>query len=306
MSSLIADGNLLLAAVIALAAGVVSFASPCVLPLVPGFLGYVAGLPAGGRAGGGARTGSPRGIRRPGGTSVGGMSDGGTPATPSPAAAASTVSAATTVTAATAASPETREGPPRGRVVLGTALFVLGFSVVFLAGSLAASAVGVALADHRRLLSQVGGVIVIAMALVFLGVGGQSSWSPRWRPAAGLAGAPLLGMVFAIGWAPCMGPTLAVIYALATNLGGDSSAIARGLTLGAAYCVGLGLPFLAVAAGLSRATAASAWLRAHQRAIKRAGGAMLLVVGLLLVTGWWDVLVVRLQSGLVGGFVPVL
>lgn len=297
MSSLIADGNLLLAAVIALAAGVVSFASPCVLPLVPGFLGYVAGLPAGGRAGGGDRKGSPRGIRRPGGTSVRGTSVGGTSATPSPA---------TTVSAATAASPETRERPPRGRVVLGTALFVLGFSVVFLAGSLAASAVGVALADHRRLLSQVGGVVVIAMALVFLGVGGQGSWSPRWRPAAGLAGAPLLGMVFAIGWAPCMGPTLAVIYALATNLGGDSSAIARGLTLGAAYCVGLGLPFLAVAAGLARATAASAWLRAHQRAIKRTGGAMLLVVGLLLVTGWWDVLVVRLQSGLVGGFVPVL
>lgn len=272
MNSLIADGNLLLAAVVALAAGIVSFASPCVLPLVPGFLGYVAGLPAAQSGGGGTRTGSPAASR---------------PATAT-------------------LPPQVRQEPARGRVLLGTALFVLGFSVVFLAGSLVASALGVALADHRRLLSRVGGVVVIAMALVFLGVGGQGSWSPRWRPAAGLAGAPLLGMVFAIGWAPCMGPTLAVIYALATNLGGESSVIARGLALGVAYCVGLGLPFLAVAAGWSRATAASAWLRAHHRAITLAGGVLLLAVGILLLTGWWDALVVRLQSGLVGGFVTVL
>ena len=281
MTTLIADGNLLLAALVALAAGVVSFASPCVLPLVPGFLGYVAGLPAGGRG----RTESGAGDVRTGATGEGDVRAGAT---------------------ATAAPPRAESGASRGRVVLGAALFVLGFSVVFLAGSLAASAVGVALADHRRLLSQVGGAVVIAMALVFLGVGGQSSWSPRWRPAAGLAGAPLLGMVFAIGWAPCMGPTLAVIYALATNLGGDSSVMARGLALGLAYCVGLGLPFLALAAGWSRATAASAWLRAHHRAIKLTGGVMLLVVGVLLVTGWWDALVAHLQASLVAGFITVL
>ncbi|MEP7160145.1 MAG: cytochrome c biogenesis CcdA family protein [Dermatophilaceae bacterium] len=278
MTSLVADGNLLLAALVALLAGVVSFASPCVLPLVPGFLGYVAALPARspGRAADRARH-APYASR----------------GTPGREAAAS-------------AGREAAASAGRGRALLGAALFVLGFSVVFLAGTLAASAVGVALAEHRRVLSQVGGVVVIALALVFLGVGGQGSWSPRWRPSAGLAGAPLLGMVFAIGWAPCMGPTLAVIYALATNLGGDASAMARGLALGVAYCVGLGLPFLALAAGWSRASAASAWLRRHRRGMKVFGGSLLLVVGVLLVTGWWDVLVVRLQATLVGSFIPVL
>ncbi len=271
MIALVADGNLLLATLVALLAGVVSFASPCVLPLVPGFLGYVAALPA----------------RVPGrGADLVRHPPYGSPSAPKQEAA--TASAG------------------RGRALLGATLFVLGFSVVFLAGTLAASAVGVALVEHRRVLSQVGGVVVIALALVFLGVGGQSSWSPRWRPSAGLAGAPLLGMVFAIGWAPCMGPTLAVIYALSTNLGGDASAMARGLALGVAYCVGLGLPFLALAAGWSRANAASAWLRRHRRGMKVFGGSLLLVVGVLLVTGWWDVLVVHLQATLVGSFIPVL
>lgn len=261
---LVADGNLLLASAVALAAGVVSFASPCVLPLVPGFLGYVTGLPGGGGPGA-AHPGEERHQGAARGADLG-----------------------------------------RGRVVAGAALFVAGFSVVFLSGTLLASAVGLALAEHRRALSVVGGVVVIAMALVFLGVGSQASWSPRWRPAAGLAGAPLLGMVFAVGWAPCMGPTLAVIYTLASTTVGGDGAIARGALLGTAYCLGLGLPFLAIAAGWARARAASGWLRAHHRGLQLGGGILLLAVGVLLLTGWWDQLVVWLQTRLIGGFTPTL
>lgn len=246
VGSLLTDGHLLLAGLVALAAGAISFASPCVLPLVPGFLGYVTGL-----------TGSGTGTR----------------------------------------------GRGRPRVMAGAALFVVGFSTVFLTGTLLASAVGVVLAEHRRTLSVIGGLVVIAMASVFLGVGSQSSWSPSWRPAAGLAGAPLLGMVFAIGWAPCMGPTLAVIYTLATTTVGDTGTVTRGAVLGAAYCLGLGLPFLAAAAGLSRMAQASAWLRRHHQLIRFLGGGLLLLVGILLITGLWDELVVWVQTRLMGGIV---
>ena len=246
------DGNLLLAALIALAAGLVSFASPCVLPLVPGFLGYVSGLAGQDRAGRGGEA----------------------------------------------------TGRSRSRVLVGAGLFVLGFSLVFVAGTLLATAAGMALAEHRRTVSIVGGVVVIALALAFLGMGSQASWAPRWRPAAGLAGAPLLGMVFAVGWSPCMGPTLAVIYTLATTTGGGS--VGRGAALGVAYCVGLGLPFLLVAAGFSWASSASGWLRRHHRALQLTGGILLLAVGLLLLTGAWDRVVLWLQTQLISGFIPSL
>ncbi len=246
--ALIADGNLLLAALVALAAGAVSFASPCVLPLVPGFLGYVTGMSPG--------AGEARAARR--------------------------------------------------RTLAGALGFVAGFSVVFITGTLLASAAGAALRAHAALLTRAGGVLVIALALVFLGAGAQWSWTPRWRPAAGVAGAPLLGMVFGIGWAPCVGPAYAVIYALATNLAGDSGLIARGALLGVAYCLGLGVPFVLIATGWQRALRASAWLRARQRAVQLAGGLLLMAVGVLLVTGLWDQLVRHLQASLVSSFRTVL
>lgn len=251
LTDVVADGNLLLAVAVALIAGVVSFASPCVLPLVPGFLGFVTGA-----------------TERP-------LAD-----------------------------------HPRSRVLLGALLFVLGFSVVFLTGTLLAAYAGSFLRLHADLLMRVGGVTVILMALVFLGVGAragtQRSWTPRWRPAAGLGGAPLLGVVFGLGWAPCMGPTYAVIYALATNLAGDGNLILRGAILGLAYCLGLGVPFLLIAAGWQRAVTTSAWLRRHHRGVQLLGGGLLLLVGLLLVTGAWTSIVAVLQTSLVSRFETVL
>ena len=166
-TSTIISGALPLAVLVAVAAGLVSFASPCVLPLVPGFLGYVTGL--------------------------------------------SDVALA---------------DRRRSRMILGAALFVAGFSVVFIIGALAVSAAGAALAAHQSLLTRIGGAIVIVLALVFLGVGAgmgsQREMRTHWRPAAGLAGAPLLGAAFAVGWSPCTGPTLGAIYSLAAPLAGDA------------------------------------------------------------------------------------
>ena len=243
----ITSGALPLAVIVALAAGFVSFASPCVLPLVPGFLGYVTGLS---------------------GVSL--------------------------------------EQRGRGRLMLGALLFVLGFSVVFIAVAVTVSTAGTLLKAHESLLMRLGGVIVILMALVFLGSGRRSTWRPGWKPVAGLAGAPLLGMVFGLGWAPCTGPTFGAIIALSTALSGDQHLIARGIGLATAYSVGLGLPFLLIAGGYSRAGRASRWLREHYRGIQIAGGMLLLVVGLLLVTGLWEIVTTSMQARLVDQFRTVL
>ncbi|MDN5796442.1 MAG: cytochrome c biogenesis CcdA family protein [Intrasporangium sp.] len=236
-------GSVVVASAVALAAGFVSFASPCVLPLVPGFLGYVTGL---------------------GDTSL--------------------------------------ERRSRGRLVLGALLFVLGFSVVFLAMAFGFSVLGLALQAHRTLLMRVGGVIVIVTALLMLGLGKGYAAQLAWRPRAGLAGAPLLGAVFGIGWSPCLGPTLGAIYAMAAPLTAESGSVGRGLLLAMAYCLGLGLPFLLMAAGWEKAGRANGWLRRHQRTIQRVGGVLLLVVGVLLVTGLWETIMVWLQVHFISTF----
>jgi cytochrome c-type biogenesis protein len=240
------SGALPVALAVALLAGFVSFASPCVLPLVPGFLGYVTGL-----------------------------------------------------------SDESLEQRRRHRLVVGALLFVLGFTVVFILVTAFLAGVGAALVEHRALLMRVGGVLVLAMAVVFLGAGTQRELKLHWRPASGLAGAPLLGAVFGLGWAPCTGPTLGAVTILATTTG-NSSAVTRGIVLAVAYSLGLGLPFLLIAAGFERFGAVSAFLRRRQRAIQLFGGVLLLVIGLMLVTGVWESWTRYLQTALVGGFQTVI
>ncbi len=218
-----------------------SFASPCVLPLVPGYLGYVTGL-----------TG------------------------------------------------ETLAEKSRSRTVTGALLFVIGFTAVFVLGSIFVTTAGRALIEHRTLLMRLGGVVVILMGLVFLGVGSQREAKIPWRPRAGLAGAPVLGAVFALGWAPCTGPTLAAVLVLASVT--EDPQVGRSVVLAVAYGLGLGLPFILIAAGLDRAGRASGWLRRHQRTIQVVGGVTLVLVGLLMVTGLWQSINTWLQTELVNGF----
>lgn len=240
-SETVTSGALPLAVAVAALAGLVSFASPCVLPLVPGFLGYVSGL-----------TGEPLANRS------------------------------------------------RSRVVTGALLFVLGFTLVFVLGAIFVTTAGRALIEHRTLLMRLGGVVVIVMGLVFLGVGGQREAKIAWRPRAGLAGAPLLGAVFALGWAPCTGPTLAAVLVMASAT--VDPQVGRSVILATAYGLGLGLPFILIAAGLDRAGRASGWLRRHQRAIQVVGGVMLVLVGMLMVTGLWQDLNTWLQAELIDNF----
>jgi cytochrome c-type biogenesis protein len=257
-SHLVTDGPLLVAAAVAALVGLISFASPCVLPLVPGYLSYVAGL-----VGTGATP-----ARMP---AVGG--GGGT---------------------ATAVRVDERS--PRGRMVLGAVLFVLGFTVVFVAVGTAFGGLGRLLLQHADVLDRVFGVITVLVGFGFLG------WLPLLqrtkrlsvRPAAGLAGAPLLGIVFGLGWTPCLGPTLAAVYSLAFSEGTAT----RGAILGVAYCLGLGVPFVLVALGARWAMGVTGFLRRHARTVTRFGGAVLVLVGLLLLTGAWTELMGWLRSWL--------
>lgn len=259
------DGSLLLALPVALAAGLVSFASPCVLPLVPGYLAYVSGM--------------AEPPVRTDGTVRGGTVRGGT-------VRDSTVRGGTAVLA----DPAT---VPTARLVLGTSLFVAGFSAVFISVSMVAGVAG-ALVPNERLVHVVAGVVAVVMGLAFAGalplLGTERR--PRWRPAVGLAGAPLLGAAFGVGWIPCIGPTLGAVLGLSLVDGGAG----RGALLGAAYCVGLGLPFVLVSLGYARGLRVLGPLRRHRVLVQRFGGAMLVLVGLLLLSGAYQVLVDLLRE----------
>ncbi len=249
MSELVLSGPLLLAVAVAALAGLVSFASPCVLPLVPGFLGYVGGMaPAPGRD-------------------------------------------------------DVRSG--RWRVVAGTLLFVAGFSAVFIAMSVVISGLGLALAEHQGLLLRVGGAVVVALGLVML-LQPAGGVSVRWRPAAGLGGAPLLGVVFGLGFSACTGPALAAIQTLGTSILPGDGAVGRALVLAVAYCVGLGLPFVLVAAGMGWVSRGSRWLRDHYLTVQRVGGGLLVLLGLLMVLGVWAEAMAWVQSRLTNSFTTVI
>lgn len=231
------SGPLLLATGVALLAGFISFASPCVVPLVPGYLAYLAGL-VGAEA--------PR----------------------------------------VEANEPARQG--RWRVAGASLLFVLGFTVVFALASMAILGASDALFLNADLFQRIGGVVTILMGLVFLGLVPALQKDVRFhtKPKAGLIGAPVLGAVFALGWTPCLGPTLAGVLAVArsTEIG---SSTARGAVLVLAYCLGLGLPFVVLALGARWALGVTKWLRTHARQVQIFGGVLLILVGIALVTGLW-------------------
>jgi cytochrome c-type biogenesis protein len=251
------SGSLLLAVPVAVLAGLVSFASPCVLPLVPGYIGYVSGMAA--------------------------------------ASMNATAEAGGTVT--------TRVRPARSRVVAGVALFVLGFTVVFVSFGAAFGGLGGYLVRWEDVITRVLGAVVILLGLGFLGAVPFLQREARFHltPRAGLWGAPLLGIVFGLGWTPCIGPTLGAVQALAI----DEASAGRGALLGVAYCVGLGVPFLLVALGLQSSERMMDFLRRHRLAALRIGGGMLVLVGLLLVSGLWTRLTGAMQLW-IGGFETVI
>ncbi|PRH80800.1 cytochrome C biogenesis protein ResC [Streptomyces solincola] len=235
MNETVQSGALLLALPLALLAGLVSFFSPCVLPLVPGYLSYVTGV-----------TGSD-------------LADA-----------------------------------KRGRMALGAALFVLGFTAVFVSGGALFGFFGTTLQGYREILTTVLGVLMILLGVFFAGLMPwltQREFRFHRRPATGLVGAPVLGALFGIGWTPCIGPTLATVLGLSA----DQASAGRGALLTFAYCLGLGVPFVLAAVAFRKALGAFGWVKRHYAWVLRIGGAMMIATGLLLLTGAWDSLVQQMQ-----------
>jgi cytochrome c-type biogenesis protein len=230
------SGALIVALPIALLGGLVSFFSPCVLPLVPGYLSYVTGV-----------TGTDLAEAR------------------------------------------------RGRMVAGASLFVLGFTAVFVSGGALFGYFGETLQEQKGVLSKVLGVLMILMGVFFMGLMPwltQREFRFHRKPAAGLVGAPVLGALFGIGWAPCIGPTLASVQALSFS----QASAGRGAILTVAYCLGLGVPFVLAAVAFRKALGAFGWVKRHYVWVMRLGGTMMIVTGVLLLTGAWDHIVSEMQN----------
>lgn len=233
-TEIVTSGNVLLALLVSALAGFVSFASPCVVPLVPGYLSYLAalvGVDAQGQS-------TPRGARL--------------------------------------------------RLAGAAGLFITGFTAVFLMGTIAILGLTTTVIGNQLLLQRIGGGVTILMGLVFMGFVPALQRQARFTPKSlsSIGGAPLLGAVFGLGWTPCLGPTLTGVIAVASAT--EGSAIARGVALVLAYCLGLGVPFVLLALGSARAVHAMGWLRRHTRAIQIFGGVLLVAVGLALLSGLWN------------------
>nr|WP_090341398.1 cytochrome c biogenesis CcdA family protein [Mycolicibacterium malmesburyense]CRL71234.1 cytochrome c biogenesis protein [Mycolicibacterium malmesburyense] len=260
VDQLISGGPVLLALLVSALAGLVSFASPCVVPLVPGYLSYLAAVVGvEDRADAGDPPELVRRDRRSGGETR-------------EESAKTSVSARTT----------------RLRVAGAASLFVAGFTVVFVLGTVAVLGMTTSLITNQLLLQRIGGVVTIVMGLAFVGFVPALQREARFTPRqiSTLGGAPLLGAVFALGWTPCLGPTLTGVIAVASAT--DGANVARGVALVIAYCLGLGIPFVLLAFGSARAVQGLAWLRRHTRAIQIFGGVLLIIVGVALVTGIWS------------------
>jgi cytochrome c-type biogenesis protein len=230
-------GSMALALPVALLAGLVSFFSPCVVPLLPGYVSYATGLGAA----------------------------------------------------------EVVEGSPRrGRMLAGTSLFVLGFAAVFVLTGVVAGAAGRVLVEYRDVIARVLGVVIIVLGLIFAGVLkiGQRDLRSHRIPAVGVAAAPLIGVVFALGWTPCLSPTLGVVV----NLGFNEGTAVRGGLLGFVYALGLGIPFVLAGLAFTKMASAVAYFRERQQLVMRIGGVLLIIVGLLLVTGTWNMLTALLRQ----------
>lgn len=233
------DGNLLIAMVVALAAGLVSFFSPCVIPLVPGYLSYASG-----------------------------MSD----------------------------------TKSRSRVLLGSLLFVSGFTALFISYGLLFGGLGSKIAQNSRLISVVLGLLTIAMGFIFLlNEKFYRSFKPNWRMKTGLISAPFLGFAFGIGWTPCIGPTLGAVQVLAF----ESATAQRGAILSAAYCFGLGAPFILMGLFLDKADPMRKIIAKRGNLITKVGGSLLIIIGILQVTNIWDYLMNSTRD-LISGFIPVI
>ena len=230
-------GSMILALPVALLAGLVSFFSPCVVPLLPGYLSDATGLGAA----------------------------------------------------------EVVEGTPRrGRMLAGASLFVLGFAVVFVITGVVAGSAGRLLAEYRGVITRVLGVLIIVLGLIFAGVLqiGQRDLRIHRIPTVGVAMAPLVGVVFALGWTPCLSPTLGVVV----NLGFNEGTALRGGLLGFVYALGLGIPFVIAGLAFTKMAGAIAFLRERQQLIMRIGGISMIIVGLLLVSGTWNTLTAILRQ----------
>ncbi|HUQ00102.1 MAG TPA: cytochrome c biogenesis protein CcdA [Aeromicrobium sp.] len=243
VSDTVAGGSLLLALPIAAAAGLLSFASPCVVPLLPGYLSYMTGVAV-----------------------------------------------------------QDLETAKRGRMLAGSVLFVLGFTALFVSGGALFGGIGSQLVEYQPTISRVLGALVILFGLAFIG------WVPLLQrevrlpvPGVGLAMAPVLGALFGLGWVPCLSPTLGTV----TTLAYTEATAGRGALLAFAYCLGLGLPFIVVAVAFGRLTRALGWLRRHQRGVTLFGGALMIALGVLLVTGLWDTLIIELRSRVGSGEIPL-